>query len=85
MSVKKAYNKIRFYLSFLLLGFYFTVGFMFLFSDVWADLFPKGRATIGLILIAFGGIRFYIAYRRYAKKHIALHTKEQEKENASAE
>jgi len=77
------YNRIRFYLSFVLLGFYLAVGGMFLFTEIWADLLPKGRYTIGIVLILFGGIRFYIAYRRYSTKTIALKTKEGEKKNVT--
>jgi len=83
MGFKMTYNKIRFYLSFLLLGFYLVVGGMFLFTEIWADLLPQGRYTIGIILVLFGGIRFYIAYRRYSNKTVVLRTKEEEKKNAT--
>ena len=72
MSFKKNYNRIRFYLSFLLLAFYAVVGILFLFTDTWADLLPKSRFAIGIILILFGILRFYIAYRRYVNKNIRL-------------
>ena len=69
IKIKKRWNALRFYLSFLLLLFYFVVGGIFLFSDIWADLLPQGRSIIGIILILFGALRFYIAYRRYATKN----------------
>jgi len=65
-------NKLRFYLSFLLLGFYLTVGSIFIFSDVWADLLPNGRYLTGFILILFGILRFYISYRRYLNKNTKI-------------
>ena len=69
MSFKSTYNKARYYSAYLLLGFYLVIGFIFIFTDVWADLLPKGRFTIGIILILFGLLRFYIAYRRYINKN----------------
>ena len=68
LIVKNIWNKLRFYFSFLLLAFYLTVGFLFLFSDIWADMIPKGRVIIGLILLAFAALRFYVALRRYKSK-----------------
>jgi hypothetical protein len=62
------WNKLRFYFSFPLLAFYLAVGGVFLFTDQWADLLPKGRYITGIILTLFGILRFYIAYRRYANK-----------------
>jgi hypothetical protein len=76
IRLKRRWNKLRLYVSFLLLAFYLIVGFLFLFSDIWADLIPKGRVAIGLILVLFGGLRFYIAYRRYKNKHVAIHAKQ---------
>lgn len=72
ITLKHNWNKLRLYLSFLLLAFYLTIAFLFLFSDVWADLIPKGRTIIGLVLLLFGSLRFYVAYRRYKNKHIAI-------------
>lgn len=69
IKIKHGWNKLRFYLSFLLLTFYLIVGGIFLYTNVWIDFFPKGRAIIGGILILFGALRFYVAYRRYANKH----------------
>ena len=59
---------LRFYLSFMLLSFYLTVAFLFLFTDMWKDLIPSGRSLIGLILLSFGAFRFYVAYRRFQTK-----------------
>jgi hypothetical protein len=77
MKLRKNINRFRFYLSFLLLGFYLTVGFVFLFTDVWADLVPKGRYLIGALLVLFGLLRFYIAYRRFSSKSLVYKAKEE--------
>jgi cytochrome c biogenesis protein CcdA len=77
MKINKGINKLRFYLSFVLLGFYLTVGFIFLFTEVWADLVPKGRYLIGILLILFGVLRFYVAYRRYMTRSHYYKTKEE--------
>jgi len=78
MGFKMTYNRIRFYLSFLLLGFYLVVGILFLFTEIWADLLPQGRYTIGIVLIVFGAVRFYVALRRYRNKSLVLQSKKQE-------
>jgi hypothetical protein len=78
MKVKKGINQLRFYSGFLLLGLYLTVGFVFLFTDVWADLVPKGRVLIGLMLVFFGALRFYIGYRRFISRKEYFKTKEEE-------
>lgn len=72
MSFRFKINKLRFYSSFLLLVFYIIVGSLFLFTEIWQDLLPKSRFVIGIILILFGILRFYIAYRRYINKKIKL-------------
>jgi cytochrome c biogenesis protein CcdA len=72
MSFKVITNRVRFYLSFLLLAFYIGVGILFLFTDIWEDLLPKSRFVIGIILILFGVFRFYVAYRRYIRKNNRL-------------
>lgn len=85
IKLKYSWNKLRFYLSFLLLGFYLTIGILFLFTDTWVDLLPKGRTIIGIALILFGALRFYIAYRRYINKLMRIKTKVESKETANAE
>jgi hypothetical protein len=77
------WNKLRFYFSFLLLAFYMVVGGIFLFTDQWADLLPKGRYITGIILTLFGILRFYIAYKRYANKRLKIKEKKLLKENAT--
>ena len=72
IKLKYYSNKLRFYLSFLLLVFYTVISYMFLFTDVWADLLPKGRNVVGIVLFLFGILRFYIAYRRYINKSIKI-------------
>jgi hypothetical protein len=71
----------------LLLAFYLTIGSIFLFTDTWADLLPKGREIIGIVLILFGALRFYIAYRRYINKlaRIATSIKAKEEKHATTE
>jgi uncharacterized membrane protein YidH (DUF202 family) len=68
-KIKHVWNKIRLYLSFLLFAFYLVIGFLLLFSDIWSNFLIKGREIIGLALVLFGVLRFYIAYRRYKNKH----------------
>lgn len=86
-KTRTSWNKLRYYLSFLLFAFYLVIGGTFLFTETWSDLIPKGRTMIGIFLIAFGIIRFYVAYRRYINKLARLNpsplSKEPE-ENANA-
>lgn len=72
IKVSIGWNRVRLYLSIFLLAFYLIVGGIFLFSDTWADLLPTGRYIIGIVLISFGILRFYVAYKRYQKKEIFL-------------
>lgn len=68
LKIKHIWNSLLLQLSFFLLVFYLTVGALFLFSDIWADIVPKGREIIGGALILFACLRFYTAYRRYKTK-----------------
>jgi hypothetical protein len=79
IKVKHGWNGLRFYISFLLLAFYLVVGFLFLFTDMWIDLIPQGRLLIGILLMLFGAVRFYIAYRRYKKKQVVIDALRKEK------
>lgn len=72
IKVQQLWNSFRFFFSFFLLAFYLIVGGLFLFTDLWADLLPKGRFITGLVLTLFGLLRFYIAYRRYATKRAKI-------------
>lgn len=72
LKIMKAWNHARFYFTFLLLAFYFTISFLFLFTNTWIGFIPKGRGLIGLFLLVFGIVRFYVAYRRYKQKQIAI-------------
>lgn len=84
ITFKNTWNRLRFYISFLFLAFYLTIAFLFLFSDIWADIIPKGRAIIGLILFLYGSIRFYVSFRTYKNKRaIIKNTKHAKQENAS--
>ena len=85
IKIKRIWNILRFYLSFLLLGFYLTIGLLFLFSELWVDLIPSGRGIIGLSLVLFGAIRFYIGYRRYKNKSISIKMLNEKKKNAKVE
>lgn len=75
------WNKIRLYLSFLLLVFYLIVGCLFLFSDIWVNILPQGRQVIGTVLVSFAALRFYIAYRRYRNKHHKIQLLKEQKAN----
>lgn len=85
IKLKYSWNRLRFYLSFLLLGFYLTIGILFLFTDTWIDLLPKGRGIIGIVLILFGALRFYIAYRRYINKILRIKLALESKETTKVE
>ena len=82
IDIKHIWNKLRLYLSFLLFIFYLVIGILFLFTDTWADFLSGGREIIGMVLILFGIVRLYIAYRRYADKlkHIKIQSFKQKKE-----
>ncbi len=87
------WNKIRLYLSLLLFVFYLIIGILFLFTETWGEIIPKGRGIIGLVLVLFGILRFLVAYRRYTNKHkhiksqssIKKNKKKEEQKNAKAE
>jgi pilus assembly protein TadC len=64
----RRWNAARFYLSFLLLGFYLSIASVFLFTNYWENFLPKKRYHIGIILGLYGTLRFFIAYIRYNKK-----------------
>ena len=85
ISLKNSWNKLRFYFSFLLFAFYLVIAFLFLFSDIWADMIPKGRGLVGLILLLFGSFRFYVAYRRYKNKDTAIQNLQQAKQEKTIE
>lgn len=72
IKLKHYWNKLRLYLSFLLLAFYLTMGYLFLFTDIWIDFLRKGRVIVGIVLLLFGALRFYISYLRYKQKHARI-------------
>jgi hypothetical protein len=72
ITIKHFWNTFRFYSSYLLLAFYIVIGILFLFTDKWIDMISSGRKTIGTVIVLFGLLRFYIAYRRYKKKHARI-------------
>lgn len=79
MIIVNTWNKLRLYLSFLLLVFYLIIGFLFLFSDIWAGILPKGREWVGAGLVLFAALRFYVAYIRYKRKHIKIQILKEER------
>jgi len=85
MSFNNGYNRLRLYWGFVILAFYLVVGFLFVFTDTWADLLPKSRFAIGIILILFGILRAYIGYRRYVSKARRIRLKEKETKDAATE
>ena len=80
LKIKNAWNKLRFWLSFLLLAFYLVVGCLLLFSPIWEDILPKGRTIAGAVLVLFAILRFYVAYRRYKNKHQKIQSLKMEKQ-----
>ncbi|MDF2437731.1 MAG: hypothetical protein K0Q95_2107 [Bacteroidota bacterium] len=81
MKYRHFINRFRFYSGYLLLAFYLTIGILFIFTEIWADLIPKGRALIGISLILWGILRFYVAYRRYINKALKISESSIEKKN----
>lgn len=66
-KIRSYWNHFRYYLSFPLVLFYVIVGGIFLFSNTWIDFVPKGRIAIGLGLVFFAILRFFVARKRHAK------------------
>jgi hypothetical protein len=82
IKVQQSWNRMRFLFSFFLFAFYLIVGAIFLFTDKWSDLLPKGRHITGIILTLFGILRLYVAYRRYTTKSLKIkETKRLKEEN----
>lgn len=74
ITLKNIWNKLLLYLSFLLFVFYLVIGILFLFTDTWIHFLPEGREIIGSVLIFYGILRLYLAYRRYKNKHKHIKT-----------
>jgi hypothetical protein len=85
LKIKHGINHIRFYSSILVFAFYIVVVCLFVFTDTWIDLVPKGRGTIGLVLFLFGSFRFYIAFRRFNNKRSHIQSVMEIKQNVSEE
>jgi hypothetical protein len=75
IKIQYGWNKLRLYFGYFLLAFYLFLGSLFLFTNQWADLLPKGRVITGIILTLFGIFRFYVAYRRYVTKKVKIQEK----------
>ncbi len=71
-KTKEQVNNVRFYFTFTLWLLYLFFGILFLFTNVWKELIPEGRTTIGTILFLFGMLRFFVAYRRYKNKKMKI-------------
>ena len=85
VAITSLWNKLLLYLSFLLLFFYLIVGFLFLFSDIWASILPKGREIVGIVLVLFGAFRFYVAYRRYNRKRLKIQVLKEKRKKRNEE
>lgn len=83
--ITSLWNKLLFYFSFLLLFFYLIVGFLFLFSDIWASILPQGREIVGVALVLFGAFRFYVAYRRYNRKKLKIQALKEKRKKRNEE
>ena len=81
IKLQYGWNKLRLYFSYILLAFYLVIGGLFLFTKTWADIHPKSRFIVGIILTLFGIFRFYVAYRRYANKEIKIKERNLLKDN----
>ena len=85
ITLKNIWNKLRLYLSFLLFAFYLTIGILFLFTDTWSDFLPEGKEIVGLVLILFGILRLYVAFKRYQNKHKHIKTHISQKQKQKTE
>lgn len=85
IKIKKGFNTARYGISFLFVAFYLTIAFLFLFTNTWGDLIPDKRGLIGLILLVFAALRFYVAFARYRGKKVKLNNSIKTKENVSME
>jgi len=63
--------------------FYLVIAFLFLFTDTWGDLIPEKRGLIGLFLVAFAALRFYVSFKRYKGKKVKLENFKKTKEDDS--
>lgn len=79
------WNKLRLYLSFLLLVFYLIVGCLFLFSDIWAGILPVGREIVGAVLLSFAALRFYVSFRRYNRKQLKIQVLKEQRQKKKEE
>jgi hypothetical protein len=85
IKIKHSINHIRFYTSIIVFAFYLVVASLFIFSNTWVDLIPKGRGMIALVLFLFGSFRFFIAFRRFNNKRLHIQSTMEIKENVAAE
>jgi len=84
-GIKKGWNAFLFSFSFPLLLFYLTMSFLFLFTDAWFDIIPQYRILIGLIILGFAVLRFYISYNRFKNKRVKIENKAVSKKVESSE
>ncbi len=57
-------HTIRYYFSFVIVALYFSIGAMFLFTDVAIETFPVYRTPVGILLIVYAGYRAYAAIKK---------------------
>lgn len=57
------------YFALVMSGIYVLAGCAFLFTDALVALIPRYRLPIGLVLLGYGVVRFFLWRRRYAQHH----------------
>jgi len=59
-------NKIRYYLSFIMVALYLGIGLLFLFTDIATQTFPVYREAVGGLLIFYAAFRLYLIIKKKA-------------------
>jgi hypothetical protein len=62
-----ASNKIRYYSNFIMVAFYLTFGFLFLFTEIAIDTFPAYRTPLGIVFICYGVFRMILTIQKIRK------------------
>lgn len=65
-------NNILTPVSYFMIGVYFSIGILFLFTDVLIEMIPRKREALGAVFIVYALIRLALAFIR---------SKRQQKEN----
>lgn len=58
-------NKIRYYSNFIMVAVYLSVGLLFLCSDIGIDTFPEYRKGVGITMVVYAIIRFFLTRHKY--------------------